>query len=155
MSLLSVFLVLIILALVIGNGFLYLTKQRHKPMQELVQEDSSFESHFSAESIDSKLYSLQSNLKALNELIKMAHGRLLDVEEKVKAKKFQDPTELIEKLNEINEKLKKLENFKENTKVDLKGMKEIVLEMKEFLQNNLNNSFQNKDSISIEGNEKI
>src|SRR3989338_3666108 len=102
MSLLTSFLILIILALVFGNGFLYLTKQRNKSVYELTKENITSEHNFSAESIDSKLYSLQSNLKSLSELVRMAHGRLFDVEEKLKAKNFQDSTKLIEDLNELN-----------------------------------------------------
>ena len=46
----------------------------------------------------------------------------------------EDSQIIINNLRELNSKLRELENFRANTKVELTGMKEISLEMKEFLK---------------------
>jgi len=84
-----------------------------------------------------EIFNLQSKCKILDETISMAHNRITDVEKNLiglNSLSKEDSQIIINNLRELNSKLRELENFRANTKVELTGMKEISLEMKEFLK---------------------
>jgi len=128
MEIATIFLFVLVIALALGHALLYLTKPRAESAENedeiaLPAADAQEEKFPAATSAD-----LSARYKALNEKIKMAHSRLGDLErvllEVANAKEIRD-----DKI--IENRLQNLDNFKANTAVELKAIKEILGEMRE------------------------
>ncbi|MBI2529536.1 MAG: hypothetical protein HYW05_00140 [Candidatus Diapherotrites archaeon] len=131
MEIATVFLFVLVIALALGHALLYLTKLRGPGAEspgsgsEIAPPaaDAQDEKFPAATSAD-----LSARYKALNEKIKMAHSRLGDLErvllEVANAKEMKEG-------KIIESRLQNLDNFKANTAVELKAIKEILGEMRE------------------------
>ena len=156
MTPISVYLGILILALIIGNGLLSLTKGYNGRTRRQMVRNSQPVQRLRRPSIQPPEPSLEtvqfeSKLKALDELTKMAHGRLNDIEEglrsgkpvpvEVKANGDEENAKRIEELKsqsvqlfgDINEKISKLDNFRANTAIELQGVKAVAEQMKNNL----------------------
>ncbi|MDO8627361.1 MAG: hypothetical protein Q7K42_02765, partial [Candidatus Diapherotrites archaeon] len=106
-------------------------------------------SQLHAMNMDTGLYaeltSAQSKIKAADELIKMAHSRISDLELLVQSSdKINNGKEIAHKVAEINSKLYELERYQSNSKVDLVAIKEIALEMRDFLDEQKSKDYLNE-----------
>lgn len=166
MSLVTVYIGVLILALIIGNGLLSLTKGHGPPRRQAVRqarqrppEPQNIEKVAPAPTETSSAADLQfeSRLKALDEMTKMAHGRIEDLENQFKGapspalpedksekdeeaarKQSQNLEELkaqsAQLFREMSDKIRSLDNFKANTKVELQGVKEVAANMQAALK---------------------
>jgi hypothetical protein len=166
-------LVVLVVALILGNGLLYLTRghnpqtrrqavleRRAKAVQQpkAVVLEKPAEKPARADPESSQLF--ESKLKVLDELTRMAHGRLDDLEKNIRQAKptvlasesdqvskevanlWEDNAKGLEELKsqsvqlfgDINEKIGKLDNFRANTVIELKGIKEVAVNMKGALK---------------------
>ncbi len=116
MSLVTTFLFLMIGALTVGHGLLFFTKPADEQGNVMHASPSQMAG-------PTEIKVMESNFRALNEKIKMAHERINDVEKSLSSLKV--PKGLAKQLHGFS-------NFKANTDIELKAMKEILME----LQNN-------------------
>lgn len=145
MEILTIFLFVLVLALALGHALLYLTKPGAGSAENediaSTPADAREEEIPAATSAD-----LSARYKALNEKIKMAHSRLGDLErvvlEVANAKELKDG-----KL--IENRLQNLDNFKANTSVELKAIKEILGE----IQDKKNKKGKNEKETDLSGEE--
>ncbi len=148
----TLFLVLAVLALAIGNVLLHLTKSKKVSLHPPLMVDKNMTGNFykdynsnerigkqivgESKILYTELQTLQSHFRALEEMNKMAHNRISDLETDIKTmrkSKINDASEAVF-VSEIGTKLRKLENFKSNTQVEMVAIKEIIFEMKDFLE---------------------
>src|SRR3989344_286053 len=150
MEIATIFLFVLVIALALGHALLYLTKPRAESAENedeiaLPAADAQEEKFPAATSAD-----LSARYKALNEKIKMAHSRLGDLErvllEVANAKEIRD-----DKI--IENRLQNLDNFKANTAVELKAIKEILGEMRE--KENKKGEKEKESDLSREDMHKI
>jgi hypothetical protein len=206
MSIISIYLVVLVLALLLGNGILHMTRnpnaktrrqavrQRQEqlvhPAERLTPppENTQENSQASSEEADASQQLFESKLKALDELTRMAHGRLDDLEQDARdkharigglekdvkekhvkiasleqnvasrpativtsdseevskevAELWEDnarnlealKTQSVQLFGDINEKIGKLDHFRANTLIELKGIKEVAVDMKGALK---------------------
>jgi|SRR3989344_8316932 len=125
MEIVTIFLFVLVIALALGHALLHLTRPGAGNGNAAAGGSSDAQEEKLAEVNSSDL---SARYKALNEKIKMAHSRLGDIErvvlEVADAKEIKD--------NKIIEsRLQNLDNFKANTAVELKAIKEILGEMRE------------------------
>ncbi len=125
MELVTIFLFVLALVLALGHLLLYLTRPRAGGGRAAAGSPADVQEEKLAE-VNSA--DLSARYKALNEKIRMAHSRLGDLERVVldvaDAKKIKD-SRLIES------RLQNFDNFRANTSVELKAIKEILGEMQE------------------------
>ncbi len=126
MEIVTIFLFVLVIALAFGHALLYLTRPRAESAENeiaFIPEDAQEKKIPALNSAD-----LSARYKALNEKIKMAHSRLGDLERVVL--EVADSKE-INGGKTIENRLQSLDNFKANTAVELKAIKEIIGEIKE------------------------
>ena len=123
-GIITIFLIVLTLALVIGNVLLYLSKPRNKKLNELKNlTNSSANSNiaFVPNELNSnnlaQLLSMQSNFKALNGKINMALQKLAEVESRT-GSSF-DATVLSKKLDSF-------EDFKNETRIEIAALKQFL-----------------------------
>ncbi len=131
MEIATVFLFVLVIALALGHALLYLTKPRAESAENEGNEAALIpeipENAHGKGFPETTSADLSAGYKALNEKIKMAHSRLGDLErvvlEVANAKEIRD-SKIVEN------RLQNLDNFKANTSVELKAIKEILGEIK-------------------------
>ncbi|MFH1239586.1 MAG: hypothetical protein V1672_00005 [Candidatus Diapherotrites archaeon] len=140
---LTTFLIIVVIALVLGNLFLAVTKSSNKKTDESYNEESyqTFEpsddqSGYPVQSPPGRNFNSQSlpdaSTQALNEKIIMAHQRL-DAMENAIVKIGKATLEKDEVKNgKIKEKLDSLINQKNNTKIELEALKDRVARLEEL-----------------------
>ena len=192
MSVVTVYIGVLILALILGNGLLSLTKGHGVPRRQVYRQARQMQVQRqaaapapnqmpSAPAAESDL-NFESRLKALDELTRMAHGRIEELEEYMKKPtvvvKPSGKTEAlaenidsfikennnhVEELNglasdvttfkeestkniqelkaqsaqlfqDMSEKIRALDHFKANTKIELQGVKEVATNMQSSLK---------------------
>jgi len=129
----SEFLVVLVVSLLFGNGLLYFTSKKENSglvsLKEEIEGDKSIS--FSAGLSDTdveEIYSNQASLRSANEKIKLAHERISDLENTL-----QSMNSVIHPgSSDVEEKIKKLEDFKRLTKIELKAIKDLLKQLKEF-----------------------
>jgi hypothetical protein len=137
MTIITVFLIVMVIALAVGNLLLHFTKPNGSFSVKKVDLPP----------VDQMLF--ESKLKATNELANMAHQRLTSVEnflkEAVLDKKTTAKTKKVKanpktdaSVRELEDKIHKLDNFRANTEVEMQAIKEIALAMKEQLKQTKN-----------------
>jgi uncharacterized coiled-coil DUF342 family protein len=194
MSVISVYIGVLILALIIGNGLLSLTKghgvprrqairqARQRPMPVESQPEPSSTSMPAPATDASSTLNFESRLKALDELTRMAHGRIEELEDYLKkptvvvkssgkteelaeniesfisennnhaeelnglaedvtafkdesTKSIQDlKTQSAQLFQDMSEKIRTLDHFKANTKIELQGVREVADNMQMALK---------------------
>lgn len=122
MEIITVFLITLVIALIIGNLLLTFTgSKRSTPLaqrqmiQPVVADSEIITPHLLNES---KI--IQSNLQAINQKTNMAHNRLNKLEKLLLTNGNSVLT------YNLREKMRKLDNFRANTEVELKAIKEII-----------------------------
>ncbi len=140
---LSEFLIVLIVSLLFGNGLLFLTGRRKDSsvmsLKQQIVEDSvpetvnaSAVSEVSSVDVD-EIYSVQASLRGVNEKINLAHERIAELETAL-----QSISAMLVSSKEdssgynLEEKIKKQENFRRNTKIELEAIKKLLKQLREF-----------------------
>ena len=108
--LVTLYLLVLIVGLIIGHGFLYLSR-REENSSALVPANNSGLNAASAPEV-----------RIVDEKANMAHNRLTKLERHVLSGKSAVPAD-------VKQRLERLDNFRANTEVELKAIKEIIAEM--------------------------
>ena len=128
MSIITLYLIILVVALVIGNLLLIITKPK-------MQVTYNGKKNFIAKKGMQKFYK---DIKSLDLYLKSIHKRVISlektIEETKKLKKSHSKTEFENIIKVIGEKLHKLENFKANTEIEMQAIKEIALDMRKKLK---------------------
>jgi predicted nuclease with TOPRIM domain len=161
----TLFLGVLIIALIIGNLLLFFTNPKNSSnfmpknstsLQEELKQQVLFSSKNNEiqQSIPSTVieeaYLNQSKIRALEEKIRLAHYRLNDLEKTIK----NNNNFLIQKLDfsRFEKKLKQFEEFKSNTVIELAALKQIINELK---ANSKNSNKQELKKEFEKANKKI
>ena len=153
----TLFLVVLIVALLVGNSLLYFTKPKRNRQNDLKISDlknSAVQERFFSEEetvkpsnvIYEEVYSFQGKLRAIEEKTRMAHSRLNEVERAVKninfglmelnkvleSKSFQTKKEPQKEipLDKLAQKIQRLEDFKRNARIEIAALGEMIEEIK-------------------------
>jgi len=138
------FLVVLIVSLIFGNGLLYLTGPKEKTglvsLKEQIQEEKEEKlqteepnvSDLSGNVFVDEAYSVQASLRSVNEKIKLAHERINDLEASLQSINSVLISSKPETPFAVDEKIKNLDNFRRNTKIELEAIKKLLKQLKEF-----------------------
>ena len=131
------FLIVLIFSLLLGNGLLFFTSSRAKTdvlsLKDQIQgeetEDSSVD--LSGSVYVDQIYEVQASLRGLDEKIKLAHERISELEETLGSinSVLSSPAKTE---SDFEEKIIRLENFRKNAKIELKAIKKLLQDLKEF-----------------------
>ena len=138
------FLVVLIVSLLFGNGLLYFTSPKQSSailsLKEQIQSEKTETQ--SEEAVDlsgsvyvDEIYSVQASLRSVNEKIKLAHERISDLENSLNSLGSLNvvlPSTQKENAFDAEAKIRNLENFKRNTKIELEAIKKLLIQLKEF-----------------------
>ncbi len=129
----TVFLIVLILALLLGNIFLHFTKPgKNAPKQDYPYIEEIKSSSIEPEGSFDCVYDLQGNVKALDQKVRMAHSRLTELEKKISFKKSSarkgDTAYTGKALKDLAEKINRFERFRENTVIEIAALKDMLSE---------------------------
>ncbi|MFH1586755.1 MAG: hypothetical protein ABID38_02785 [Candidatus Diapherotrites archaeon] len=116
MSVITTFLLVMVGALTVGHGLLFFTKPADEQGDVMLPSQNQMGNA-------TEIKMMESNFRALNEKVRMAHDRINDVEKSLSTLKVPKG---------LGKQMEGFSNFRANTEIELKAMKEILLE----LQNN-------------------
>lgn len=122
MGIITVFLIVLIAALGIGNGLLYVTRPGAGGKDEEGGE-SNFNLVMVKEPNAAELANLGSRYNALHQKVEMAHSRISALEEAL------SPGRTPAKGEGIEDKIRKFDHFRGNAMVEMKAIKEILIDL--------------------------
>jgi len=126
MSIITLYLIVLILALIIGNLLLSVTQPKVAAKEFKIDEKQLK---------GKKMQKFFKEIKSLNAYLKEMHKRVLALEKMLEKRNSLYSREEVETvIKAIGERLHRLENFKSNAEVEMQAVKEIALEMKNKLK---------------------
>lgn len=135
------FLIVLIISLVFGNGLLYFTSPKEKAetvslKEQIHGEKGDIQSDESTEVpgnvyVD-EIYSVQASLRNANEKIKLAHERITELETSLQSINSVLVSSKTESAFDVEEKIRNLDNFRRNTKIELEAIKKLLKQLREF-----------------------
>lgn len=155
----SDFLVVLIVSLVFGNGLLYFTSAKKNSIELIKEQVLQSNTAGTAESTETvnfsslpgayidDIYSVQSSLRGVNEKISLAHERIAEMETilvSINSVLSSQPAE-----TNFEEKIRKLEEFKRSTKIEVEAIKKLLKQLNEFREIKVK-----KKSISVKKKEE-
>jgi len=142
----AVELIVLIVGLAVGNGLLFFTQPKGYSFKELkkiraqINEDSMVRQGIQKSTLYyDDVYALQSSARAASHKIEMAHSRLGEVEKALKnlnygmielSKKTQAKEKEAKMPYEIEEKIKRLDEFRRDARIEIQALKEALEEIK-------------------------
>ncbi len=137
----SDFLVVLIVSLVFGNGLLYFTSTKKNSIEAIKEQVLQSNTTEETESIQENsaslpeayiedVYSVQSSLRTVNEKISLAHEKIAEMETilvSINSVLSSSPNE-----TKFEEKIRRLEDFKRSTKIELEAIKKLLMQLNEF-----------------------
>ncbi|MFH1224279.1 MAG: hypothetical protein V1676_00565 [Candidatus Diapherotrites archaeon] len=133
MGIITVFLVVLIAALGIGNGLLYITKPNGRGGQD---DENGFSLVMVKEPNAAELAKLGSRYNALHQKVEMAHSRISALESALSGARAgtssgagANANAFSGNGNGLEEKIRKLDHFRANAAVEMKAIKEILIEL--------------------------
>ncbi|MEW6295121.1 MAG: hypothetical protein AB1467_02380 [Candidatus Diapherotrites archaeon] len=142
----AVELIVLVVGLAVGNGLLFFTQPKGYSFKELekiraqINEDSMMRNGIQKSSLYyDDVYALQSSVRAAGHKIEMAHSRLGEVEKALKnlnygmmelSKKIEAKEKELKIPYEIEEKIKRLDEFRRDTRIEIQALKDALEEIK-------------------------
>ena len=114
----TVFLVVLVIALAIGNALISFIGGRMAEKSE--NESESPITLYDPNSKNPELLVLSSHIRGLQEKLSVMNKKLASLEEKIDGSSIDSPTK---------EKLRKLDHFRASALVEIQGLKEMIFEM--------------------------